>query len=532
MNLAMFSGLNAGKFPKREFIIESYPSKKTRRCLTWEQFNEQANKIANYLMKDCGVKKGDIVCHLMMNSMEWYASYIAVLKTGATVTPLNFRFASADIKYAADVTKCKAFMFGEQFNARMEPIMKDMDYCKHFICLGNTIPAGVKSYNEIIEKGDASEVCVETADDDMAELMFTSGTTGAPKPVSHTHKTLFFIGIGNALTYNEGYNSVYLAPHPYYHSGTLFLSFPCYIAAGKVLMPMELQPDLYLQSMAEEKCTGGWNTVPTWSDVINAIKTGQVDLKKYDLSALLHIEIGAQPVPYILLEDSKKFFPKLPIANIYGITEGGGGGLTNCYDEDIMRKPGSIGKATAFMEAKVIDSEGKELPPGGVGELLLKGPRLMKEYAFNPEMTAKTIKDGWLYTGDLAYKDDEGFIFFADRAKDLIIRGGENIFPAEIEDALRKHPKVQDVAVLGYPHPRLVEIVMAIIQPKEGQTITDEEIINFVKEKGLAKYKWPEKMVYTAIPRNPAGKIEKPKLRDTYVKPAKDAMEKEFKKQS
>ena len=531
MNFAMFSGLNASKFPKREFIIESYPSKKQRRSLTWEEFDDQANKIANYLIKDCGVKKGDIVLHLMMNCMEWYASYIAVLKTGATVTPLNFRFASADIKYAADVTKCKVFMFGEQFNARVEPIMKEMDYCKNFICLGNTIPAGVKSYNEIVEKGDKTPCCVETSDDDMAELMFTSGTTGAPKPVSHTHTSLLHIGLGNALTYNEGYNSVYLSPHPFYHSGTLFLSFPCYIAAGKVLMAMETQPEFYLRSMADEKCTGGWNTVPTWSDVISAIKTGQVNLKDYDLSALRHIEIGAQPVPYVLLEDSKSVFPNLPIANIYGITEGGGGGLTNCYDEDIMRKPGSIGKATVFMEAKVVDSQDKTLPAGAVGELLIKGPRLMKEYAFNPEMTAKTIKDGWLYTGDLAYMDEEGFIFFADRSKDLIIRGGENIFPAEIEDALRKHPKVQDVAVLGYPHPRLVEIVMAIIQPKEGETITDEEIINFVKDKGLAKYKWPEKMVYTTVPRNPSGKIEKPKLRDMYVKPAKEAMEKEFKKQ-
>ena len=196
-----------------------------------------------------------------------------------------------------------------------------------------------------------------------------------------------------------------------------------------------------------------------------------------------------------------------------------------------MRKPGSIGKATVFMEAKVVDTRARDCPGGKVGELLLKGPRLMKEYAFNPEKTAKTIKDGWLYTGDLAYKDEEGFIFFADRAKDLIIRGGENIFPAEIEDALRKHPKVQDVAVFGYPHPRLVEIVMAIIQAKEGETITDEEVVNFVKENGLAKYKWPEKMVYSTIPRNPAGKIEKPKLREIYVKPAKDAMEKEFKKQ-
>jgi acyl-CoA synthetase (AMP-forming)/AMP-acid ligase II len=532
MNFAMFSGLNASKFPKREFIIESYPSKNIRRSLTWEQFDDQANKIANYLIKDCGVKKGDIVVHLMMNSMEWYASYIAVLKAGATVTPLNFRFASADIKYAADVTKCKVFMFGEQFNARVEPIMKEMDYCKHFICLGNTIPAGVKSYNEIVEKGNGTAVCVEADDDEMAELMFTSGTTGAPKPVLHTHRTLFFIGIGNALTYNEGYNSVYLAPHPFYHSGTLFLSFPCYIAAGKILMPMETQPEFYLRSIADEKCTGGWNTVPTWSDVINAIKSGQVDVSKYDLSALKHVEIGAQPVPYILLEDSKKIFPNIPIANIYGITEGGGGGLTNCYDEDIMRKPGSIGKATVFMEAKIVDTNDNKLPAGKIGELLLKGPRLMKEYAMNPELTAKTIKDGWLYTGDLAYEDEEGFIFFADRSKDLIIRGGENIFPAELEDVLRKHPKIQDVAVLGYPHPRLVEVVMAIIQVKEGQTLVDEEVINFVKEKGLAKFKWPEKMVYTTIPRNPAGKIEKPKLRDIYVKPAKEAMEKEFKKGS
>ncbi|MBP8625977.1 MAG: acyl--CoA ligase [Syntrophorhabdales bacterium] len=532
MNFAMFSGLHARKYPNREFIIESYPSKGVRRSLTWKQYDEQANKLANYLIKECGVKKGDIVLHLMMNCLEWHASYISVLKTGATVTPLNFRFASADIKYAADVTKCKVFIFGDQFNARVEPIMKDMDYCKHYICLGENVPKGVASYKEIMEKGDPSPVCVETDWEEMAELMFTSGTTGAPKPVSHTHKSLFFIGIGNALTYNEGYSSVYLTPHPFYHSGSLFLSFPSYLGAGKILMPMELQPEYYLRSIADEKCTGGWNTVPTWSDLINAIKSGQIDLSKYDLSALRHIEIGAQPVPYVLLEDSKKIFPNLPIANIYGITEGGGGGSINCYDEDIMRKPGSIGIATAFMEAIVVDDKGNELPPGKVGELLLKGPRLMKEYAFNPEMTAKTITNGWLHTGDLAYKDEEGFIFFADRSKDLIIRGGENIFPVEIEDVLRKFHKVQDVAVLGYPHPRLVEIVMAIIQPKEGETITDEEVINFVKEQGLAKYKWPEKIVFAPVPRNPSGKIEKPKLRDIYVKPAKEAMEKEFKKQS
>lgn len=530
MNFAMFSGLNASKYPNREFIIESYPSKGLRRSLTWEQYNDQANKLANYLVKECGVKKGDIVVHLMMNCMEWHPSFMAILKAGAAVTPLNFRFASGDIKYAADVSKCKVLILGEGFVPKVQPIMKEMDYCKHYICLGDNVPAGMKSYQEIVATGNPQEICVETADDDMAELMFTSGTTGAPKPVCHAHKTLFNIGIGNALTYNEGYNSVYLAPHPFYHSGSLFLAFPSYIGAGKILMAMELKPEFYLRTMADEKCTGGWNTVPTWSDVLNAIKSGEVDLKNYDLSALQHIEIGAQPVPYVILADSKKIFPNLRISNIYGITEGGGGGTMNCYDEDILRKPGSIGKATVMMEAKVVNEKGEELPPGGVGEFLLKGTRLMKEYAFNTELTAKTITDGWLHTGDLAYKDEEGYFFFADRAKDLIIRGGENIFPAEIEDALRKHPKIQDVAVLGYPHARLGEIVMAIIQLREGQTVTDEEVVNFVKETDMAKYKWPEKMIYTVIPRNPAGKIEKPKLRDMYVKPAQEELEREFKK--
>ena len=285
-----------------------------------------------------------------------------------------------------------------------------------------------------------------------------------------------------------------------------------------------------MRSLADEKCTGGWNTVPVWSDVINAIKSGEIDLKDYDLSAFKHVEIGAQPVPYVLLQNSKKIFPTIPVANIYGITEGGGGGLTNCYDEDIMRKPGSIGKATAFMEAKVVDDKGNECTPKAVGELMLKGPRLMKEYAFNPGMTASTIEEGWLHTGDLAYKDEEGYFFFVDRAKDLIIRGGENIFPVEIEGFLLKHPKIQDVAVMGYPHPRLVEIVLAVIQTRPGEKLTDEEILKFCDEKGLAKFKWPEKMIYATIPRNPAGKIEKPRLRDTYVKPAKEAMEKEFKK--
>jgi acyl-CoA synthetase (AMP-forming)/AMP-acid ligase II len=526
-NFARFCPLNASKFPNREFLIESWPSKGLRRVLTWKDLEEKTNKLANFLKKECGVKKGDIVLHLMMNSLEWYIAYMAVLKTGAAVAPLNFRFASADIKYSADATKCKVFILGDGFLPKVEPIMPEMPYIEKYICVGQTVPPSMVSYEEIMEKGDPEPILEEVEPDDMAELMFTSGTTGPPKPVCHTHKSLFYIAIGNALTYSLGYESVYIAAHPFYHSGSLFLSFPCYLAAGKIVMPMELQPASLIKTLAEEKCTRGWLTVPTWSDLLNAIEKGEIDPSQYDLSELRNIEIGAQPVPQVIFEKSKKIFPHIKMGNIYGITEGGGGGLTHLYDEDVFRKPGSIGKATAFMEAKVVDNEGKEVPPGVVGELILRGPRLMKEYAFNPEMTQQTIRDGWLYTGDLAYMDEEGYIFFADRKKDLIIRGGENIFPAEIEDFLRKHPKIKDVAVIGYPHPRLVEIAMAVIELKPGESMSPEEVLKFCEEGGLAKYKWPEKIVFAEVPRNPAGKIDKPKLREIYVKPALEAMKKE-----
>lgn len=532
MNFARFCTANAGKYPTREFLVESFPSRGERRVLTWRQLDERTNRLANFLTTECGITEGDVVQHLLMNSLEWYIAYMAVLKIGAVISPLNFRFASGDIKYACDVTRTRTFILGEQFLPRVLPIRDEIPYCRHFIVLGDNVPEGFNSLGDILAGGDPSPALVDIEDEHTAELMFTSGTTGAPKPVSHSHGTLFWIALGNALTYNEGFNSNYLAPHPFYHSGTMFLSFPSFVAAGKILMPMELAPKQLLQSIVEEKCTGGWLTVPTWSDVISAIKAGEIYIHDYDLSSLRHIELGAQPVPFVLLEDTKKIFPNLPIGNIYGITEGGGGGLTNCYDEDILRKPGSIGRPTAFMEAKIADSELNEMPAGQVGELLLKGPRLMKEYAFNSEMTAQTIVGGWLRTGDLAYMDDEGFIFFTDRAKDLIIRGGENIFPAEVEDVLRKHPAIQDAAVMGYPHPRLVEIVLAVVQLKPGHSLELEEVVGFVKDQGLAKFKWPEKIIFADVPRNPAGKIEKPKLREIYVKPAKEEMERMFRMSS
>jgi acyl-CoA synthetase (AMP-forming)/AMP-acid ligase II len=290
------------------------------------------------------------------------------------------------------------------------------------------------------------------------------------------------------------------------------------MAGGKIIVQLELnKPEYLLDAICEEKVNNGWVTVPTMSDTVNAIKKGEIDLSKYDFSHVTgNIVIGAQPVPSSLYQDMKKIFP-FKTGNIYGITEGGGGGTINLYDEDVLTHPGSIGKPTFNVLARVVDENGKDVPVGTVGELLLKGPRNMKEYFKNPEMTSIALRDGWLYTGDLVRMDEDGYIYIADRKKDLIIRGGENIFPVEIEDVLRRHSKIADVAVIGYPHERLVEIAMAIVQLYPGETMTEQEIVNFCAEQGLAKYKWPEKIVFANVLRNVTGKIDKPALREKYI---------------
>lgn len=283
-------------------------------------------------------------------------------------------------------------------------------------------------------------------------------------------------------------------------------------------MLLELNdPSYLLATICDEKVNNGWVAVPIMSDSINAVKKGLIDLSRYDFSHVTgSIVIGAQPVPFSLFQDMKRLLP-FKTGNIYGITEGGGGGLINLCDEDILTKPGSIGKPTFNTEARIVDENGKDVPVGEVGELILYGSRNMKEYFRNPAMTASALQDGWLYTGDLARKDEDGYFYIVDRKKDLIIRGGENIFPVEIEDCLRHHAKIRDVAVIGYPHPRLVEIAMAIVQLHPGETMEEKEVVEFCARHGLAKFKWPERVVFDIVLRNDTGKINKPKLREKYL---------------
>jgi acyl-CoA synthetase (AMP-forming)/AMP-acid ligase II len=502
--------------PDKICLIERTPSINQRRTLTWRQFNDEINKVANYLSKDLGIKDGDFVMHLQNNSLEWLITYYGIIKIGAVVVPLNFRFVGRDILYAADISTPKAFILGSEFLSVVQPVQKDLKTVEKYICVGESVPDDMIDYQTLAASSDISEAIVDVADHHDLAMMFTSGTTGDPKPVLHTHYSLNNTAIGNGMSYFVEKNDNYVFFLPLYHSGTLFLWAPFYAtgAVGTILREIS-DPKWIIEAMAEEKGTDVLFVVPIAVAILNAIGSGELNLEDYDLSSWRYMEIGAQPVPFDVM---KRLVETLPcgLSNIYGITEGGGGGLFNLYPEEVLQKPGSIGKPTFGMDAKIIDFDGTVLPTGKVGELLLKTNRMMKGYYQNPELTQKSLKNGWLFTGDLVKADEEGYYYIVDRAKDMVTCGGENIFPVEIEDALMDHPKIDDVACIGYPDERLVEIVLAIVQLKEGESMTEEELIEFAKSK-MATYKVPRKVIFDTVMRNPTGKLMKPKMREKFT---------------
>ena len=516
MNYSSYASIHARHIPEKTSLIERTPDTGDRRSLTWKEFNDEINRTSNYLSKELGVKHGDFVMHLQNNSLEWMITYFSIIRLGAVVVPLNFRFESSDILYAAEVCNPDVFIFGSEFLKVVQPIQDKLSTVKNYICVGSDVPENMTDFKTIQNYQDTGDSLVEVERDHALAMMFTSGTTGKPKPVLHTHFSLNNIAIANGMTYFVQKDDNYLVFLPLYHSGTMFLWAPFYAtgAAGTIIKDFK-NPNWIIEAIDEEKCTDMLFVVPIGIAILNAIDKGDLNLSDYDLSSWKYMEIGAQPVPYDIM---KLLVAKLPckVSNIYGITEGGGGGTFNLYPEDVLEKPGSIGKPTFGVEAKIISPTGDELAPEKVGELAFRTPRMMREYYSNPEKTEETLKDGWLLTGDLLKTDKDGYFYIVDRMKDMVTSGGENIFPVEIEDALMDHPDINDVACIGYPDERLVEIVLAIVQLKDGKQLTEEEVIDFAKSK-LSMYKIPRKIIFDQVPRNPTGKLMKPQLREKFT---------------
>jgi acyl-CoA synthetase (AMP-forming)/AMP-acid ligase II len=286
--------------------------------------------------------------------------------------------------------------------------------------------------------------------------------------------------------------------------------FGSLITGSKAVILKGTRAKSILEAASSEKCSIVWLLVPWAQDILDALDRGELKLEDYDFSRWRLMHIGAQPVPQSLIRRWLEYFPNQQYDTNYGLSESIGPGAVHLGVENV-HKVGAIGIPGYGWQTKIVNPEGMVVTKGDVGELCLKGPGVMTCYYRDEKATADTLKDGWLFTGDMAMQDEEGFIYLVDRKKDVIISGGENLYPVQIENFLAGYEKVKDVAVIGLPDARLGEIATAIIEIKEGMTCTEEEINEF--SKGLPRYKRPRKIIFTDVPRNPTGKIEKPKLR-------------------
>ena len=344
MNFADYLRVNAFKHRDGIALIERHAASKQRRTLTWRQFNSEVNKIANYLKNDLNIKKGDRVLHLFNNSIEWLTTYFGIIKIGAVVVPLNFRFIETDIQYAAGISTPSAFLFGSEFLERVQNARGHLETVQRFIVCGDPCPEGMTPFSEIENSRDTEEAIVDMRDRDNLAVMFTSGTTGNAKPVVHTHGSFNATAIGNGLSLPLTPRDNYLVVLPLYHSGSLFMWFSYYaLGAAGTLIREYRDPKSILEAVTEEKTSALLAVVPMCVDLINQVEKGEIDLERYDLSSWKYLVTGAQPVPHALFQKLTTLLP-CKITHTYGATEGGGGATWCIYHDDILRKPGSIGK--------------------------------------------------------------------------------------------------------------------------------------------------------------------------------------------
>ncbi|MCR4893065.1 MAG: acyl--CoA ligase [Lachnospiraceae bacterium] len=497
---------------KEYSLIQPTTDEPYRREITWQVFDEKANRLANMLLGR-GVKRGDKVAILMMNCLEWLPIYFGILKTGAIAVPFNFRYSSEEILYCADLAEVDVLLFGPEFIGRIEAIEEKISKGRLLIYVGENRPTFAESYMELVANCSSEAPLVRIEDEDDGAIYFSSGTTGFPKAILHKHRSLMHSAKVEQMHHGTDRDDCFLCIPPLYHTGAKMHWFGSLIAGSKAVLLRGTKPEYIFEAVSREHCTIVWLLVPWAQDILEALDSGVIKKEDFDLDQWRLMHIGAQPVPPSLIRRWKEYFPHHQYDTNYGLSESIGPGCVHLGVENI-HKVGAIGIPGYGWKCKIIDDQGNDVRQGDAGELCVKGPGVMTCYYRNPEATAEVLDGPWLKTGDVAMQDEDGFIFLVDRKKDVIVSGGENLYPVQIEDFIRKNDKVHDVAVIGLPDKRLGEIAGAIISIKEGMECTEEEMNEFCRE--LPKYKRPRKIIFADVPRNATGKIEKPKLRRMY----------------
>ncbi len=483
-----------------------------RREITWKEFEQRANRFANLLLTR-GCRRGDKIAILLMNSIEWLPIYFGILKAGAIAVPLNYRYTADEIKFCLTKADCSMLVFGPEFIGRLEDICGELTAVKNMFYVGEDCPSFADSYEDMIPYCSSRAPHISLSEDDYAAIYFSSGTTGFPKAILHAHRSLIHAARTEQNHHAQTHEDVFLCIPPLYHTGAKMHWFGSLMVGGKAVLLKGARPDWIIRAASDEHCSIVWLLVPWAQDILDAIDRGEIKLSEYELDAWRLMHIGAQPVPPSLINRWLKIFPHHKYDTNYGLSESIGPGCVH-LGMDNVHKVGAIGKAGYGWTVCIADENGQPAKRGEVGELCVKGPGVMLCYYKDEAATNEVLKGEWLFTGDMAMEDEDGFIFLVDRKKDVIITGGENLYPVQIEDFIRAHDAVKDVAVIGLPDARLGEIAAAIIEVKPGKTLTEEEVNAFCAR--LPRYKRPRAVIFADIPRNPTGKIEKPKLREIY----------------
>ncbi|MEQ4719388.1 class I adenylate-forming enzyme family protein [Nonomuraea sp. B19D2] len=486
--------------------------------ITFEEHFRRAATLANRLVDEYGVRKGDRVGVAMRNYPEWVVSVSAALAAGAIAVPLNAWWTEAELAYGVSDSGAKVLIADGERAARLASAGVPL------IVTRGEVPAGARAFDEVMGEVAAGVQLpdVELFPEDPATIFYTSGTTGSPKGALGSHRNLgqspmtVAFGLmravamaGKDVAAAAATRRITLLTVPLFHVTGCFSALTTTMFAGGGLVLMyKWDPEQALRLIERERVTAMIG-VPT-----NAWQLmSHPHFGKYDLSSLTTLGYGGAPAPPKLLERITQNLPNRAPSNGYGMTETtalaiGNGGA------DYQAKPDSIGLPSPVVDVRVVDPMGAELPPGEVGELCVRGPNVILGYWNKPEATAQTFVGGWLHTGDLAKIDEEGFVYIVDRAKDMVIRGGENVYCAEVEAALFEHPAVDDAAVIGVPHEELGEEVGAVIRLAPGTSVATEDFQSFLKDR-IAKFKIPAHFWFREgeLPRNPGGKILKTHLR-------------------
>lgn len=499
MDIGSYLAQNARKTPGK-LAIEC-----EGRTYTYQQFNKEVNQLAHGLL-GLGIGKGDKIALMMKNSDKFVFSFFAAAKIGAVVVPVNFRLTASEVHYILDQSEAVLVICDDELEDTVT-LALEKTRVAHVITTGTPKANGCQSYESVLADS-TDNPSIEVSETDDLEILYTSGTTGRPKGALFDHKRIFNVGLTMMISMGINQEETILHVAPLFHSAQLNLFLISGVVLGAThIIHREFHPVKTLEAIEEHKVTHFFGVPAMFNFMLQVPNAAD-----YDLSSIKRCGYGAAPMAPELVRKSIELFRTDQFYNLCGLTEAGPGGIL-LDPEGHKNHLGKGGKAAFLTEARVVNEEGEDVQPGAVGEFVIKGESIMKEYYKKPEETAKTIKDGWLYTGDLATIDEEGYITLVDRKKDMIISGGENVYSIEVEEVLYEHPSVLEAAIIGLPDEVWGEAVCAVIVPKQGAEVDEQELKSFCRQK-LAGYKVPRRIfIEKALPRNASGKILKYQLR-------------------